>query len=213
MKKQKIKILAVALIMSVFLGRDALAVVSAGATVYWIKPLTDEGNSNPADVTGYRIYYTTNAAEIDCINWNNDSLDTRRLVNNAHLPATYQNVPDGTKLRFSFSNTSLLTLGTTYYFAVVAYDAASNLSKCAVAPDDTATMVSKLVTYPADISTGTANASLYKVDGADYSLLHANYSLTIPKPGNAADINGDEWVNGGDYSFLHAEYNQHDFLY
>lgn len=212
MKKQKIGVLVAVLVMSGFFTHSALAAINAGATVSWIKPLTDEGSSNPADVTGYRVYYTANSSEIDCANWNNDSLDARRTVNSPHLPTTYQDVPDGTKLRFAFSKTALLTLGTTYYFAVVAYDATNNLSKCATAPDGTTTEVSKVVTYPADISTGTANASLHRVDGADYSLLHANYNSTATQPGNVADIDGDDWVNGGDYSFLHAEYNQHDFL-
>lgn len=212
MKKQKTKMLVIfslGMLLNGIFSQNALA-AAAGSTVSWIAPTTDEGNITPmTGLTGYRVYYSTST--IDCTDWNAATVDAREADTGTLLPSTYKNVSGGTKLRYSFSTSSpsVLNTNTTYYFAVVAYDADTNLSKCATAPDGITTTVSKLATFPSDISNGACTTGTHCVNGADYSLLHAAYSVSVAKPGNVADINGDDYVNGGDYSFLHAEYNQY----
>lgn len=212
MKRQKTKMLvmfSLGLLLSGIFAENALAAV-AGGTVSWIAPTTND-DGPPAttltDLDGFRVYYSTSA--IDCTDWNAATVDERKNDDGTLLPTTFQDVANPAKLRFSFSTTSVLNTNSTYNFAVVAYDTSNNPSKCATAPDGITNTVSKLVTFPADISNGTCTTGTHCVNGADYSLLHAAYSVSVAKPGNVADINGDDYVNGGDYSFLHAEYNQY----
>lgn len=128
------------------------ALAYGGATVSWEAPELDEGGGDLTGLDGYRVYYSS--SEIDCAGWDAASVSERLADEGTGilLPEDYVNVTDEATLSYAFGGTTDLTPGTTYNFAVVAYDDASpvNLSKCAVTPGS-ATYVSKDVTYAADI--------------------------------------------------------------
>jgi hypothetical protein len=201
MKKQKINLLTMALLAGLAFAGHASA--NGSATISWTAP-------GDGDLAGFRIYYKNSA--FTCANWNGLSQDERRADNAAGAGATVV-IPDSghplgaTATKYVFTDTARLTPGSTYYFAVVAYDNASpaNLSDCSVGSGTAG--ASKAVTYPADITLGSCGSGhTHCIDGADYSLLHAAYAPGVVKAGNAADITADTYVDGADYSVLHAEY-------
>jgi len=179
------------------------ALAYGGATVSWVAPTLDEGGGDLTGLSGYRVYYSSSA--IDCTAWDAADSATRLADAGTLLPATYRTVTGGSTLSYTFSNTLFLTPGTTYNFAVVAYDDASpvNLSKCAVT-SGSATYVSKAVTYAADIN--TTGTSLHKVDLLDYNVLFSNFGSTTP--GNVADIDKSNLVNLFDYNILFADFGK-----
>ena len=106
------------------------ASANGSATISWTAP-------GDGDLAGFRIYYKNSA--FTCANWNGLSQDERRADNAAGAGATVV-IPDSghplgaTATKYVFTDTARLTPGSTYYFAVVAYDNASpaNLSDCSV---------------------------------------------------------------------------------
>jgi len=175
------------------------ALAYGGATVSWTASTDDVG------VTGYRVYYGTSSLATGCSNWNGDSQSTRHGDGNPGtiLPAAYRSVTGGSTTMFTFSNTTFLTPGTPYYFTVVAYDAAGNLSDCA--STGSANFVSKAVTYSADIDTSAP--SLHTVNLWDYNLLFANFGVVAAGPSfNIADFNKSGSVNLFDYGILFDDF-------
>jgi hypothetical protein len=167
-----------------------------GATVAWVAPTTDQGGGALTGLTGYRVYYSTSA--ISCTNWNAANQASRQADAGTLLPATYRTVAGGSVLRYSFNNTTYLTPGSTYNFAVVAYDSTGNLSNCATGTGGV-TSVSKAVTYTADI-----NADHY-VDYLDYGLFHPYYNTS----NSTADFDKSGTVDYLDYGILHTDYGHH----
>ena len=172
-----------------------------GATVSWVAPTTDEGGGDLTGLSGYRVYYSSSA--IDCTAWDAADSATRLADAGTLLPSTYRDVTDGATLSYTFNNTELLTPGTTYNFAVVAYDDASpvNLSKCAVT-DGSATYVSKAVTYAADFDDNHA------VNSNDFTTFADDYGEAICGPVNKTDINNDCNVNINDFTLLADDYGK-----
>jgi hypothetical protein len=200
MKKQKKK-LVFFIFISVLAGFAFASRVFAygGATVSWTAPTTDEGGGSlgggTSDLSGYRVYYSTSA--ISCTSWNAASQTNRKANTGSMLPSTYATVSEGTTISYAFGGTTLLTPGSTYNFAVTAYDTTGNLSQCATT-SGSATYVSKAVTYAAD----TDNSS--KVDYLDYGTFHNNYHTSNA----AADFDKSGYVDYLDYNILHNDYNQ-----
>lgn len=167
---------------------------AGSATVSWVPPTTDEGGGALTGLAGYKVYYDTAS------HWAS-SCPTN--------VGTMQNVPGGSATKYYFNNT--LTPGSTYYFAVMAFDEASpaNISGCAKTTGN-ATEVSKLVTYSGDINA----TSDHKVNALDLSLLVAQgvygqtlcttYSGSVSK----TDINHDCKVNALDLSVMLADYGK-----
>ncbi|NTW27108.1 MAG: hypothetical protein HGA36_02170 [Candidatus Moranbacteria bacterium] len=198
MQKQKTKLVLICslalLSLTAFIG-DARADYG-GATVSWVAPTLDEGGGALTGLTGYRVYYS--AAAIDCTNWDAADQATRLADAGTLLPATYKTVSGGGVLKYTFSNTTSLTPGLTYNFVVVAYDASTNLSKCATT--GSATYVSKAVTFAADLNNDKA------VNGGDFSLFRQDYGVVTPS--HQSDFNGDDIVNGGDLSLFRQDYSK-----
>ncbi|HOX10713.1 MAG TPA: hypothetical protein P5323_01145 [Candidatus Moranbacteria bacterium] len=171
------------------------------ATVSWVAPTTDEGAGDLTGLSGYRVYYSSTA--IDCTAWDAATSAARLADAGTLLPATSRTVSDGATLSYTFNNTELLTPGTTYNFAVVAYDNADdiNLSKCAVT-EGAATFVSKAVTYAADFDNNHA------VNGNDFTTFADDYGESICGPVNKTDINNDCRVNINDFTLLADDYGQ-----
>lgn len=200
MEKQKTRLLAVSLLslfsLMLLTGKSE---AYGGAVVSWVAPTTDQGGGALTGLTGYRVYYSTSA--IDCTAWNAADQATRLADAGTLLPATYRTVSGGSTITSVFSNTTLLTPGSTYNFAVVAYDSSTNLSNCAQTSGG-ASFVSKLVSYSADIN--TTGASNHKVDIQDYNILFSNFGSTTP--GNVADIDKNNIVNLFDYNYLFGDF-------
>ena len=170
------------------------------ATVSWVAPTTDEGAGDLTGLSGYRVYYSSTA--IDCTAWDAATSAARFADSGTLLPEDYVDVTDEETLNYMFNNTELLTPGTEYYFAVVAYDNAEdiNLSKCATGTvgETPVTTVSKDVTYSGDFTMDC------QVETLDYTFYHAYYNTD-----NAvADANNDGLVDNLDYNFIHADYNE-----
>lgn len=170
-----------------------------GATVSWVAPTTDNGGGTLTGLSGYRVHYSASA--IDCTAWNAANQATRQADAGTLLPSTYKNVSGGAVLQGVFGNTLLLTPGTTYNFAVVAYDSSGNLSDCATGAGGVTT-VSKSVSYAGDLNTDNA------VNTNDFTLFASDYGESICGPVNKADINNDCVVNINDFTLLAADYGQ-----
>lgn len=197
MRKQKTRLLIISLLslfsLALFAGKSE---AYGGAVVSWVAPTTDQGGGALTGLTGYRVYYSTSA--ISCTNWNAADQATRLADAGTLLPSTYRTVASGSTITYVFSNTTYLTPGSTYNFAVVAYDSSTNLSNCAQTSGG-ASYVSKLVSYSADINND------HYVDYLDYGLFHPNYNTT-----NAgADFDKSGLVNYLDYGILHTDYGLH----
>ena len=173
------------------------ALAYGGATVSWEAPETDEGDGDLTGLSGYRVYYSSST--IDCTGWDAATSAARLDDAGTLLPEDYVDVTGGSTLSYTFSNTLFLTPGTTYNFAVVAYDDASpvNLSKCAVT-SGSATFVSKLVLYAADLNNDRS------VNGGDLSLFRVDYGQ--PTFTYQSDFDNDGYVNGGDFSLFRQDY-------
>lgn len=177
------------------------ALAYGGATVSWEAPELDEGGGNLTGLDGYRVYYSS--SEIDCAGWDAADSAARLADEGTLLPEAYVDVSGGATLSYTFSNTLFLTPGTTYNFAVVAYDDASpvNLSKCAVT-SGSATYVSKAVTYSADTDNN------FNVNYIDYGTFHSNYHTNTSGGSSTGDFDRSGYVDYLDYGILHNDYNQ-----
>ena len=209
MKKQKIKIMllifAIMFVCSTF-GNHVLA--NGGATVSWVAPTTNEDDSTPLDLAGYTIYYGT--AAISCTSWDAASDQaTRQAITLAsnHVDvaeaATLRDSGDATKRGYTFSTTSYLTPGQTYYFTVVAYDSSGNYSKCVNDSGNNKT-ASKLIYHSGNIN------NLGTVDISDLSILAGDFGRTswCRIASHPSDINGDCSVDISDLSILAGEFGQ-----
>jgi len=180
MGKQKmilpVFISALVLAAGTFAGK---ALANGNATVSWVAPTTDEGGGALTGLNGYRVYYST--AAISCTN----------------LPSTFRDVPGGTVLRYTFNGTAYLTPGSTYNFAVVAYDDSGNLSGCATGSGGVTT-VSKLVSYAGDLNND------HSVNILDYNILKAYFGTSNV----AGDVNRDGTVSIFDYNTLKADFSR-----
>lgn len=152
--KQKTKFLLLALFSLLGLGvlRSGVSasVIAGSATISWNAPTTDEGGGplggGTNDLAGYRIFYSTtdlslgSPSPVDA--WDNAADQNSRLATAlmtsssiSHIDVTEANTirsaSDATKRGYTFSNTTYLTPGQTYYFAVSAYDTSGNYSKVA----------------------------------------------------------------------------------
>jgi len=198
MKKQKIILITLIFLCSFLAFAFAGSVLAyGGATVSWVAPTTDQGGGSLTGLTGYRVYYSTSA--ISCTNWNAASQSSRQADAGTLLPSTYRTVASGSTLSFTFSNTIYLTPGSTYNFAVVAYDDSSNLSNCATGTGGV-TSVSKSVSYTADINND------HSVDYLDYGLFHPYYNTS----NSSADFDKSGLADYLDYGILHTDYG-HSF--
>jgi hypothetical protein len=210
MTKQKIRLIALTGVI-IFISFISLRHASANgsATVSWIAPITNEDDSTPVDVTGYRIFYSTSA--IDCTAWDTASDQTTRqaitlAANHVDVTeaATLKDSGDATKRGYTFSTTNNLTSGQTYNFAVVAKDGSGNLSKCGQDSGNNKT-VSKEIFH-----TGNLRNIAGAVGVSDLSILAGDYG----KPswcriaGHPSDINGDCLVNFTDLSIFAGAYGQ-----
>lgn len=191
MKKQKLKLLTLTLLtffVGGFFANKAFG--AASATVSWTPPTTDEGGGALTGLAGYKVYYNTASTWLNLLT--------------TCLPGagTEVDVPGGATSSYRFNNN--LTPGSTYYFAVAAYDDAAtpNISKCALT-GGSLTEVSKLVSYSGDIN-ATPD---HKVDINDFTLFAVDYGKTaFCGPINKADINGDCTVNINDFTLLAGDY-------
>ncbi|HPN54976.1 MAG TPA: fibronectin type III domain-containing protein [Candidatus Moranbacteria bacterium] len=205
MKKQKnnltFLICAIFFASLLFVVGTNQALAYGGATVSWTAPTTDEGGGDLTGLSGYRVYYSSSA--IDCTAWDAASVSERLADSGTLLPATYRTVSGGSTDSYTFNNTAFLTPGSTYNFAVVAYDNADdvNLSKCAVT-SGSATYVSKSVTYSGDIVVNN------RVDSNDFTMLADDYGQDICGPTEKSDINNDCHVNTNDFTILADDYGK-----
>lgn len=185
-----------------FAGR---ALAYGGATVAWTAPTTDEGGGalggGTSDLAGYRVYYSTSA--ISCTSWNAANQTNRQANTGSMLPSTYASVTDGATTSYAFGGTTLLTPGSTYNFAVIAYDTSGNLSQCATGTGGV-TSVSKAVTYSADMDVNGC------VDYRDYGSFHPHYGYSSGNGSYSATADFDKSgsVDYLDYGILHSNYGQ-----
>lgn len=208
MEKQKLILVTLAslvLVGTFAFAKNVLALAYGGATVSWTAPTTDEGGGalggGTSDLAGYRVYYSTSA--ISCTSWNAANQTNRQANTGTMLPSTYANVTSGATTTYAFGGTTLLTPGSTYNFAVVAYDTSGNLSQCATT-SGAATYVSKAVTYAADIDNSG------HVDYVDYGTFHAHYGYSVGNANYSAasDFDKDGTIGYIDYNILHYDYNK-----
>lgn len=163
----------------------SVALAAGSATVSWTPPTTDEGGGPLTGLAGYKVYYDTTSR------WASNT------ANSCPSAGTVVDVPGGSTTSKFFSNN--LTPGTTYYFAVAAYDTANppNISKCARTSSG-ATEVSKLITYSGDLNNDRA------VNLFDFNILHQYYNTS----NSIADIDKNGTVNMLDFNILHLDYGK-----
>lgn len=204
MKKQKIKyiLLASAIFFANLVFTNYALATNGGATISWTAPATNADSSTPVDLAGYKIYYSTSA--IDCTSWNAANQASRQADAGTLLPSTVRNASGESTVKYTFNNTSYLTPGLTYNFAVAAYDSTGNLSNCTASAGSS---VSKLVSYAADIV--TSGSSNHKVDINDFTLFAADFGRTsYCGPTHVTDINQDCSVNINDFTILADDYGK-----
>jgi hypothetical protein len=200
MQKQKSILISFIFFVS-SLASAGSAYAYGGATVFWTAPTTDQGGGTLSGLSGYRVYYGTEA--IDCTSsgrWNAASQSARQADAGTGilLPLTFRSITGGSTINYTFNNTIYLTPGTTYNFAVVATDPSGNLSNCAVT-SGSATYVSKNVTYSADINVD------HSVDYLDYGLFHPYFNTS----NSSADFDRSGTADYLDYGIMHADYGSH----
>lgn len=206
MKKQKSFLLTIVFLGLFFVLVFAEKTLAAGsATVSWTAPTTNEDDSTPVDLAGYTIYYDTSA--ISCTAWDAASDQaTRQAITLAanHVDVTeaetLRNTADATKRGYTFSTTSLLTPGETYYFTVIAYDSTGNVSAC-INDSGSNKTASKLIYHSGNLKdSGTVGLS-------DLSILAENFGSEICRiAGNPSDIDGDCDVDVSDLSIFSGEW-------
>lgn len=203
-----------------FLGMGLVfnnASANGSATVWWNAPTTDEGGGalggGTNDLSGYKIFYSTSA--IDCTSWDGGD-QAYRLANplsassiTVSESAALRNASDSAKRGYTFNGGSLLAVGQTYNFAVVAYDNSGNLSKCATTASLATVATKNTISYAADINVD--GGSLHKIDIADYTTFVFNYGNTTC--GNVGDITGPNntgacIVNIFDFNILFVDFGK-----